>query len=123
MGSTRGCTVRAAMPSGIIQIYRSDLTSVLQKRLAALDAAVEYEKNREWIEAEERRRLQEQERARQSVIAELVSKRALSDLMIKMKVEEQKSIRIVWKRGKKTAMTQAKTLSPESDTAVFDEKF
>ena len=42
---------------------------------------------------------------------------------LKMKVEEQKSIRIVWKRGKKTAMTQAKTLSPETDTAVFDEKF
>jgi hypothetical protein len=42
---------------------------------------------------------------------------------LRMKVEEQMSIRIVWKRGKKTAMTQPKSLSPETDTAVFDEKF
>ena len=42
---------------------------------------------------------------------------------LKMTVDEQKLIRIIWKRGKKTAMTQAKTLKPESDTAIFDEKF
>lgn len=89
LGSARGCTVRAAKLSGVIQIYRSDLAIVLQKRFAAIIAAAEYESNRESIEAEQRKRLQEREHAKHVSMAERASKRTQRDFALQRQVEQE----------------------------------
>ena len=89
LGSTRGCTVRAAKLSGVIQIYRSDLAIVLQKRFAAIIAAAEYERNRESIEAEERKRLQEREHAKHVAVAEQANRRLQRDFVLQRQVEQE----------------------------------
>jgi CRP-like cAMP-binding protein len=89
LGTTRGCTVRASMPAGLIQIHRSDVLLLLTQRLATLAAAAELEKTRDVREEADRRHFADLEVARGSIKAALEQKRAIAELILMQRVEAE----------------------------------
>ena len=81
--------MRAAMPSGVIQIYRSDVILLLTKRLTTLAESVEHEQSKFIHEQNEKKRLQDLEFARGPILAALEVKRNFTKLKLKQKIEKE----------------------------------
>lgn len=58
LGEKRGCTIRAAMACGVIQVRRSDITLLLSKKLTDLAMAEENARRRELEERLKKQKLE-----------------------------------------------------------------